>query len=222
MNVAFALPPITTSRRVRQAQSTNRADVPMRTGRRRLPSASTRRTCFAWIGPAHRGPRLRRRPPAKAAEMLIRVSVRQPRLSVSALLCRYSLLAGHAERDTFALRLLTRCAFGSLESFRDFRGGLFAGRALQKPNVFLRPRSPCRSLLRSRRRLRHVWFSSVDPTYLPRSARFASSAAFSEPDHTSTLEDHQSDQVSQSDAPRRRTGFSFERKIPWGRADLRS
>jgi transposase len=32
----------------------------------------------------------------------------------------------------------------------------------------------------------------VDPTYLPRFARFASSAAFSEPDHTSTLEDHQS------------------------------
>src|ERR1700693_903840 len=127
---------------------------------------------------------------------------RQPRLSVSALLCRYSLLAGHADRDTFALRLLTRCAFGSLESFRDFRGGLFAGRALQKPNVFLRPRSPCRSLLRSRRRLRHVWFSLVDPTYLPRFARFASSAAVSEPDHTSTLEDHQSDQVSQSDAPR--------------------
>src|SRR5271169_5048155 len=151
--------------------------------------------------------------------MLIRVSVRQPRLSVSALLCRYSLLACHADRDAFGLRLLTRCAFGSLESFRDFRRGLFAGRALQKPNVFLRPRSPCRSLLRSRRRLRHVWFSSVDPTYLPRFARFASSAAFSEPGHTSTLEDHQSDQVSQSDAAHRKDWLFFRKEALVSLAD---
>jgi hypothetical protein len=156
----------------------------------------------------------RRRLPAKGGRDADPSKRRQPRLSVSALLCRYSLLACHADRDAFGLRLLTRCAFGSPESFRDFRGGFFAGHALQKPNVFLRPRSPCRSLLRSRSRLRHVWFSSVDPTYLPRFARFASSAAFSAPDHTSTLEDHQSDQVSQSDAAHRKD-WLFVRKEAW-------
>src|ERR1700722_18297473 len=38
---------------------------PIARGRRHISSASTRRACFAWIGPAHRGPRLRRRRPAK-------------------------------------------------------------------------------------------------------------------------------------------------------------
>jgi Bacterial regulatory helix-turn-helix protein, lysR family len=110
--------------------------------------------------------------------------------SVSALLCGRLPFAGHAERDAFALRLLTRCAFGSLESFRDFRGGLFAGRTLQKPNFFLRPRSPCRNLFRSRCCLRHVWFSLADPTYLARFACFASSRSILRAgSHFSALED---------------------------------
>jgi hypothetical protein len=111
-------------------------------------------------------PRLRRQPLAKGGRDVDPSKRRQRRLSVSALLCPYSLLAGHADRDAFRLRLLTRCAFSSPESFRDFRGGFFAGHALQKPNVFLRPRSPCRSPVGSRRRFRHAWFSSIDPTYL--------------------------------------------------------
>jgi hypothetical protein len=47
-----------------------------------------------------------------------------------------------------------------------------------------------------------------------RDSRVLHPAAFSEPDHTSTLEDHQSDQVSQSDAAHRKD-WLFVRKEAW-------
>ena len=93
----------------------------------------------------------------------------------SALACGCSLLSSHAERDAFALCLLTSCAFASFESFCNLCGGLFACRPLEQLNVILRPWSPRRSLLNPRCYLRHLQLSLTDARYVPRFMLFASS-----------------------------------------------
>jgi hypothetical protein len=83
-----------------------------------------------------------------------------------ALLCRRAPLRRHSQRDANVRGLLSRRAFGTLKSFCYLCERLLASHALKQPKVVLRPRSPCGSLLGPCRRLRHVWFLSMDRRYI--------------------------------------------------------
>jgi len=96
-----------------------------------------------------------------------------------------SLLAGHAQRDTDALRLLARSALCSLKSLRNLCGGFLASHTLEKADVIFRPNSPTRLLLRPCNGFSHVSSCLVRLWNEPRFAQTIIACNFCKPLRTS-------------------------------------